>query len=356
MFLSDILSSLYALQAACGNNVLLVCTGDGALGQRVADVLAQCGTPFERVDGLFAFHETVDGSTVTAALRASLSVQQQKEVRVASGGIGEVLRSPTLNSRDRRLETAWFDPAFSTGQFTTFFQPVMDVRRESPIGYECLIRCHGAKLYHGGDIIDAVHARGMAREFDCYARRLALRSASGLLSKGERLFVNLLPSSIGVPSESLRQTLETLAASSMRACDVVFEVVESERLDDLPQLRRTCEFLREQGFGLALDDVGAGSATLQLISEIRPDFIKIDKALVWSLGNEITALGVRKLAELGHHFGIESIAEGIETEDTLEAVEELGISLVQGYLTGRPSAEMKHSWKRSLHAAIPVLG
>ncbi len=352
--MSDILSSLHALQAACGNNLLLVCTGDGALGQRVANVLTKCGTPFDRVDGLFAFPEAVNASTVSAALRASLSAEQQKEVRVASGGIGEVLRSPTLDNWDRRIETAWFDRAFSTGQFATFFQPVMDVRSESPIGYECLIRCHGEKLYLGGDIIAAVHARGMAKEFDCYARRLAVRSASGLLPKGERLFVNLLPSSIGVPSESFAQTLETLEVCSLRTCDVVIEVVESERLDDLPQLRRTCDFLRECGFGLALDDVGAGSATLQLISEIRPDFIKIDKALVWSLGNEIAALGVRKLAELGHNFGIESIAEGVETEDTLRAVEKLGISLVQGYLTGRPSPEMKHCWKRS--AAIPVLG
>jgi GGDEF domain-containing protein len=98
---------------------------------------------------------------------------------------------------------------------------------------------------------------------------------------------------------------------------------------------------RELGFGIAVDDAGAGHAGLQMITEINPDFLKIDQALVRGIDRSVAKrAGVEALLLLARSLGMTVIAEGIENEDELHALNQMGVALGQGFLLARPSVEM----------------
>ncbi|HEY2735285.1 MAG TPA: EAL domain-containing protein, partial [Polyangiales bacterium] len=105
--------------------------------------------------------------------------------------------------------------------------------------------------------------------------------------------------------------------------------------------------LRECGFRVALDDLGSGYSSLNLLAQLEPDFVKLDMELVRGIQSEgRTARLVQHLIEFCRGEGFTTVAEGIETEAELHAVSELGVDLVQGYLLARPEPPFC-DWHRS---------
>lgn len=233
---------------------------------------------------------------------------------------------------------SWFEEALRTDSFTFHFQAVADVRAGSVHAHEALVRLQATdRWYNGGEIIDAAVAHQRVHVFDAYCRQKALRLAADQHVPGTKVFLNFMPSSIYDPARCLQSTFRALEETSLDPADVVFEVVESEHIPSVPHLLRIRDAYRSRGFGFALDDCGAGSNTLAMVEQFEPDYLKLDKSLT---GVNADQRELDQLVEAGTRLNCRIIAEGVETPEQQRRLASAGISLMQGWLFGRPAACM----------------
>ena len=117
----------------------------------------------------------------------------------------------------------------------------------------------------------------------------------------------------------------------------MFEFVESEEIIDHSSFLRTLDFFRQQGFRVALDDVGAGYASLNVLVHVKPDFMKLDMGLIRDVDSDLYKSRVAaKLLELAQELQVKTVVEGIETIGEWEWSREHGADYAQGYLFARP--------------------
>ena len=119
----------------------------------------------------------------------------------------------------------------------------------------------------------------------------------------------------------------------------MIELTEESLLDDYARLRSTLQRLREAGCAIAIDDLGAGSSGLRTWSELKPDYVKIDRYFVSGIDADPTKREfVRSMLDMGRAMGCRVIAEGVETERECRELVDLGLDRLQGHLFGRPGA------------------
>ena len=119
---------------------------------------------------------------------------------------------------------------------------------------------------------------------------------------------------------------------------MVLEVTERAGLDDVKDARTRVEKLKKMGFRIAVDDLGAGHAGLASISQLEPDIVKLDMSLVRNVHNEPIKLRlVRSIVSTCREMGFEVIAEGVETPEERDALAEVGLDIMQGYLFAVPA-------------------
>ena len=222
--------------------------------------------------------------------------------------------------------------AISQSSFSFVYQPIVHVRDDSLFAYEALCRPTDGSFRHVGDLLETAVRTGRIRELGRVLRRLVVEPL-GQLPSDCSLFVNLHPQDLGED-----QPLEAEAHLVPWASRIVLEVTETEAIRDYERARARIRSLREAGFRVALDDLGSGYSSLNLLAQLEPDFVKLDMQLVRGVekGGR-TARLVQHLIEFCRGEGFMTVAEGIETESELRAVSELGVDLVQGYLLARPS-------------------
>ena len=145
------------------------------------------------------------------------------------------------------------------------------------------------------------------------------------------LFLNFHSSSLHHPGYCLRTTVEAVAEAGLDPGRVVFEVVEDEEVRDPEQLLEVLDVYRRAGFRVALDDVGAGYNSLNLLARLRPDFVKLDMGLVRGVDHDpYKAQVAGKLLELTRELGVRTVAEGVETIAEWEWVRGAGADYAQG--------------------------
>ncbi|HEV3000842.1 MAG TPA: bifunctional diguanylate cyclase/phosphodiesterase [Solirubrobacteraceae bacterium] len=226
------------------------------------------------------------------------------------------------------------------------FQPIWDLRTTRPLGVEALAR-PAAELGLGGPAaaFDVAQHTGDLFELDRLCVRSAI-AAAGDLPDDVLLFLNVAPQSIDVGSEMIDVLLEALGTAGMRPEQVVIEV--TERLGArASSVVRGVAALREHGFRLALDDVGAGNSGLQTLRELTLDFVKIDRAIcAAALTDDAARAVLQAINAYAAETGAFVIAEGIENEGmlstlrTLHAEPKATIQGGQGFGLGRPVATL----------------
>lgn len=163
----------------------------------------------------------------------------------------------------------------------------------------------------------------------------AVRFASFIDKKA---FINFIPTSIYSPEFCLKSTVQLANRLGVDPDQLVFEVVETDKVDDTEHLKTILAYYREKGFRYALDDVGAGFSTAELLSELRPHYMKLDMKYVQGVSKDP---GKQKTAEalLEQALRLKSVplAEGIETRVDFEWLRDRGYQLFQGYLFGKPA-------------------
>lgn len=220
------------------------------------------------------------------------------------------------------------------------FQPLVDVLKGEIYGYECLMR----GLRADGSIIGPEVLLEQAKNADLLfnldrlAREMALHQAVASQLQG-RISINFLPTAIYNPEMCLRDTVAWAKNLGIDPARIMFEVVETENVKDFGHLKSILDFYRKKGFKTALDDVGSGYAGLNMLAELLPDLIKIDRALIQNIDRlPIKQSIVEALINIAKANNIEVLAEGVETEAERDYLMAQGISKMQGYLFGKPSA------------------
>jgi diguanylate cyclase (GGDEF)-like protein len=151
------------------------------------------------------------------------------------------------------------------------------------------------------------------------------------------LFVNVSPDTIYEEPQFALRFLEYARAEGMAPDRCVIELTEESLLEDYARLRSTLQRLREAGCAIAIDDLGAGSSGLRTWSELKPDYVKIDRYFVSGIDADATKLEfVRSILDMGRAMGCRVIAEGVETERECRELVDLGLDRLQGHLFGRP--------------------
>jgi EAL domain-containing protein (putative c-di-GMP-specific phosphodiesterase class I) len=211
------------------------------------------------------------------------------------------------------------------------YQPIVRSTDGSLFGYEALVRTAESTLPHPGALFDAAERLGRIHEL---GRVIRAKVADSLKLFGPKtsMFVNLHPHDL--LDDTLFSPRDPLAAS---ASSVVLEITERAALPDLPDLRSRVRSLRDRGFRIAIDDLGAGYAGLTSFAVLEPEVVKLDMALVRGVDREpFKRRLIGSMTTLCRELGILVVAEGVETEAERDTLSSVGCDLLQGFLLGRP--------------------
>ena len=240
------------------------------------------------------------------------------------------------------VRATWLVEILRGQSLYSVFQPIVTMPQDghapSVFGYECLMRgFHQGNVIAPDAMLQMARGAGMIFQLDLAARRAALVGAARHGIK-EKVFINFSPNSIYDPWHCLRSTVNTVDEIGLKREQVVFEITETERMPAIKHLQRIVDFYREEGFQVALDDVGAGYSSLNVLVQLKPDFVKLDMGLVHDVDRDKSkAIVARNLIETVKELELSTIAEGIERAEELEWVRERGADFAQGYFFARPA-------------------
>jgi uncharacterized protein (TIGR02266 family) len=262
---------------------------------------------------------------------------------VLTAGIGpslaDLMRMQPLEALLSRIEQEWLLTMMGDQRLVSYFQPIVHADRPDRIfGYEALLRGRerDGSVVGPGRLYDTARTTDLLVHLDRLARLAAIRGAVEHRLE-TRLFVNVNPASVDDPQTHLKATMDAIEEARMPPSRVVFEVVESDEIKDPQALKSLLDLYRAAGFGVALDDLGAGYSSLNTLTQLRPDFVKLDMELVRDVDvDPYRAEIVAKLLESARNLGIRTVAEGVESEGEWRWFRAHQVDFVQGFLFARP--------------------
>ncbi|SHN64474.1 GGDEF domain-containing protein [Desulfitobacterium chlororespirans] len=219
------------------------------------------------------------------------------------------------------------------------FQPILDVVSGEFFGFEALARLKPPSSFASiADLFPFAEKIGQLYPVETICRRTAILNSSQILRPKELLFLNVEPQVLTDPEFSSGQTRRLLETQGLTPSDVVLEITERSAIANYETFREALEHYRKQGYLIALDDVGAGYSSLQSIAELHPDFLKIDRCLIQGIHlDPIKWALFETFVTFSRRIGCRILAEGVETQEEMRTVVQLGADYVQGYFIARPS-------------------
>jgi EAL domain-containing protein (putative c-di-GMP-specific phosphodiesterase class I) len=261
----------------------------------------------------------------TAQSRRALLRHWQPAVAEAASLVGSLLATQVAALDDREEEIRRLRAVIDGRMFTPVFQPIVALATGTVVGYEALTR-----FADGGrpDRVFEVAARvGLGEELEAATLALAIKASATLRPRSAYLSTNLSPGFL--QSERARRLLSALRRP------LTIELTEHMPIEDYAAVRSAARSLGP-GIRLAVDDAGAGFASLRHVLELSPDIVKLDVALVRSIdadpARQALVAGMVHFAERGF---FDLVAEGVETEAERATLAALDVSHGQGYLFGQ---------------------
>jgi EAL domain-containing protein (putative c-di-GMP-specific phosphodiesterase class I) len=256
------------------------------------------------------------------AVRLHRLARAKRSALDLAGGVDRLVedRAGLVASFGRALETLWIA-----------YQPIVSWSRREVFGYEALLRSSEPALPQPGSILDAAEQLKRLPELGRTIRRRVATSLSAM-PDGVALFVNLHTHDL--LDEDLFLETGPLARVASR---VVLEITERASLHHIADVRARIGRLRESGFRIAVDDLGAGYAGLTSFAHLEPEVVKLDMSLVRDVHAQPTKQTlVRTMISMCRELGMKVVAEGVETPEERDAIVETGCDLMQGYLFAKP--------------------
>ena len=235
-------------------------------------------------------------------------------------------------------ELGWLEEirlAFEQDRFELHAQPIIDLASGETVQRELLIRMRdrAGELIAPAAFLPVAERHGAIRDID----RWVLARGVDLAARGINVEINISAASIGDPglvADIERELLRTGADPSR----LVFEITETALIEETAVAVTLAERLRHLGCRFALDDFGSGYGGFHYLKHLPMDFLKIDREFVRDAGSsDADQHVIRAIVGLARGFGLQTIAEGVEDQQTLDLLRELGVDHAQGFHIGRPA-------------------
>lgn len=232
------------------------------------------------------------------------------------------------------------DKIIANQLITSVFQPIVSLRDGTILGYEALSRGPADSILANPENLFKIAAENnKSWKLDYLCRKTAITTAKKIL-KNQLLFLNVDPKILYDKHFHQGTTKRLLEKHQLNSDNIIFEITEKTAIDDYTNFCAILDHYRKQGYRIALDDVGSGYSGLTLLAKTSPHFIKIDIELIQSIHlDKIKQAIVKALVDLSHATNMTIIAEGIETEDELLTLIQLGVQYGQGFYLSRPKTK-----------------
>jgi diguanylate cyclase (GGDEF)-like protein len=228
--------------------------------------------------------------------------------------------------------------------FFLVFQPVVDLLDGVISHYEVLIRMKAAdnEVINPGQFIPVAERMGLIHSIDLWVVESAFDFLAQLPSAQSNVSLAINLSSVAFQDDSLLPTIkEKLELTWIDAKRITFEITETAAVDNFEQTRDMIMKIRALGCKFALDDFGAGFCSFNYLKTFPVDYVKIDGQFIQDLINDETdQILVKSMAEVAKKLGKKTIAEFVETPETILKLKELGINLGQGFVFGKPETNL----------------
>lgn len=218
------------------------------------------------------------------------------------------------------------------------FQPIFRFADGEIFGYEALVRGpQGSALEHPQALFEAAGREDLTVEFERTAARVCLERFIELKLPG-RIFLNCSADALAALWQDWEHVLPRLKACGFAIERIVIELTERVPIADPKQFKTDLSLARQCGLSLALDDYGTAHSNLNLWVKLRPDFVKVDKYFVANVARDPMKYDVlRSILRLAFGTGTQLIAEGMESEEDMKVVRDIGIPFGQGFFFARPT-------------------
>jgi len=221
-------------------------------------------------------------------------------------------------------------------EFSMAFQPIINTATGETFAHEALVR--GPDGASAGSVFESVNAGNQYR-FDqcCRVKAIELAARVGI---EEYLSINFMPNAVYNPELCIRTALAAAKKWNFPTDKIIFEITESEEIDNLAHLRNIINHYQAIGFKTAIDDFGSGFAGLNLLADFRVDIVKLDMALVRDIDASASRRAIiRGIMGVAEEISMQVIAEGVETIAEWKCLQDLGVDYFQGFLFARPAFE-----------------
>jgi len=220
--------------------------------------------------------------------------------------------------------------------FTMAFQPVVDVQTHRIKAHEALVR--GINGEGAGHVLGQVNQDNRyAFDQACRTRAIELAARLGM---DVTLNINFLPNAVYQPETCIQATLRAAARTGFPLDRISFEIIEHEDVVDPGHLLRIVDAYKAFGFKIALDDFSTGFSGLSRLAEMKPDIVKLDRALVAGCSQDPWRLAIiSSMVKLCRKLGVAVVAEGIEPLAEAKTLVGAGIRFMQGFYFARPAFE-----------------
>lgn len=256
----------------------------------------------------------------------------------------QIAKTPLNNEYWQQVEE--LKNIIGTQNIATLYQPIISLQTGEIFGYEALSRGPCNSSLHSPEVLFSLAEKaGYLYPLEKICRKLAIERFQGYLPE-QKLFLNFNPEIINDPNFAGGITKQILEKKGLKQQNIVWEITERTSIKDFSTFKQALKHYRSQGYLIALDDAGAGYSSLQSIAELHPDFIKIDMSLVSGISrNPVKKALIETFVTFASKINAALIAEGIEEEEDLKTLKELGVTFGQGYLIARPAFPLPQAKK-----------
>lgn len=259
--------------------------------------------------------------------------------RLVYDGLEEAMADSHNRLKDASVErTAALRAILAAESIHTLVHPVFQLDAMDVIGYEALSRGPKDSEFERPDkLFSVAYDSDLVMRLERVCRKRALELAAKM-PEGRLLFLNIEPDAVSDPQLRDAVTGAMVAQSPIATESIVLEITERAAISDFGAFRTTLDYVRALGFGVAVDDAGAGYGSLQCLAEVRPEWLKVDISLVRGCDSDpVRASLIESLVRFADRHGARLVAEGIETEAELETLRGLGVQYGQGFLLALPT-------------------
>lgn len=302
-----------------------------------------------------ARHQT-DGDTVddllsncTATLRTLKTIDRGKVNYISAGFDSRAARQEKLQVQDAIVK------ALADERFVLLYQPIYNLERERITHCECLVRMvtENGKLLSPAAFMNIAKDNGLMPRIDYLVLKMALRQLRDWADNNIHLKLSVNITAVTFESERFVQQLQKLLdETGASGSQLIFEIVETEAINNLDSAKALCDRLAKLDIQIAFDDFGIGFTSFEYLRDLPVDFIKIDQSFIRYLyKRKSDQLLVKSMVDMALALGKKVVAEGVEDDGSADLLRDMGVHYLQGYYISRP----KRVSELDLNYSMPTL-